>query len=139
MNSRNEDHYEAVRWLDTAAEDLVAARTLAAAGHHAHACFEAQQCAEKAVKAGRRLLGLPGRSCSVRKLLEDFPGKDELGDTAETLKNSSLLDRFYIPTRYPDGLPDLTPEKAYFAADSEAAIKLADAFGTTFRRWIAEN
>ena len=48
--SRSEDRSEAGRWLDTAAEDLAAARALATTGYHAHACFSAQQCAEKAVK-----------------------------------------------------------------------------------------
>jgi HEPN domain-containing protein len=137
--SQSEDRDEAVRWLDTAAEDLAAARTLAAGGHHAHACFLAQQCAEKAVKSAWYLTGTSPWGHSVRKLIDDFPRKDQLGDTGGMVKNAAMLDRLYVPTRYPNGLPDLTPEKTYFAADSEAAIGLADAILTTFRNWIAEN
>ena len=49
--SQREDRHEAQRWLETAADDLRAAQTLAAAEFYAHACFAAQQCAEKAAKA----------------------------------------------------------------------------------------
>lgn len=42
---------EAERWLQTAQEDLRAARTLADAGMYTQACFYAQQSGEKAVKA----------------------------------------------------------------------------------------
>jgi HEPN domain-containing protein len=49
--SRSKDRHEAQRWLETAAGDLGAARALAEAGYHAHACFSSQQCAEKTAKA----------------------------------------------------------------------------------------
>jgi HEPN domain-containing protein len=32
--------------------------------------------------------------------------------------DAAALDRFYIPTRYPNGLPDLTPGKYYFQKDA---------------------
>jgi HEPN domain-containing protein len=55
--SVSKDRYTAERWLATAEEDLRAAHALAEAGLHAHACFAAQQCGEKAVKALWYLLG----------------------------------------------------------------------------------
>jgi HEPN domain-containing protein len=45
--------YEASRWLETAEEDLEAARVLLREEKHSHACFLAQQSGEKAVKALR--------------------------------------------------------------------------------------
>jgi HEPN domain-containing protein len=42
---------EAQRWFKQAQADLEAVRALQAAGHHAAACFYAQQAAEKALKA----------------------------------------------------------------------------------------
>ena len=36
---------------------------------------------------------------------------------------SAFMDRFYISTRYPNGLPDLTPGKAYFLRDAEQALE----------------
>ena len=49
--SLSEDRHMALRWLQTAQEDLLAANALLEAGLAAHACFAAQQCGEKAVKA----------------------------------------------------------------------------------------
>jgi len=134
--SRSEDLGEAQRWLDTAAEDLRAARTLAEAGLHAHACFSAQQCAEKAVKAAWYSIGTPPWGHSVRKLIEEFPGKDRLPDVDALIPKAVVLDRLYVPTRYPNGLPDFTPDKSYFPADSEQAIRLADDLWQTFKSWI---
>jgi HEPN domain-containing protein len=39
--------------------------------------------------------------------------------------DAAALDRFYIPTRYPNGLPDLTPGKFYFQKDAEFGIGVA--------------
>ncbi len=39
------------------------------------------------------------------------------------LRAATLLDRFYIPTRYPNGLPDLTPGEAYLDEDAEQCIR----------------
>jgi hypothetical protein len=39
------------------------------------------------------------------------------------------------PDRYPNGLPDLTPDITYFAADSRQAIGLAQTLLETFRSW----
>jgi len=33
-----------------------------------------------------------------------------------------VLDRFYIPTRYPNGLPDITPDEAFADEDAEKCI-----------------
>jgi HEPN domain-containing protein len=134
--SQNSDCHEAQRWLATAAEDLSAARTLAAAGHHAHACFSAQQCAEKAVKAMWHLVGADPWGHSIQALIDEFPHKNRLDDADALIEKAALLDRFYIPTRYPNGLPDLTPEQAYFAADSGQAIGLADGLLKISRDWI---
>ena len=49
--SRSEDRHQGQRRLDTAEEDLRAARALTESDLFAHACFAAQQCGEKAVKA----------------------------------------------------------------------------------------
>ena len=46
-----------------------------------------------------------------------MPGLSELND------NAALLDKYYIPTRYPNGLPDLTPGQVY--TKSDAALGLA--------------
>ena len=35
------------------------------------------------------------------------------------------MDRLYIPTRYPNGLPDITPDMAYSEDDSHDSIETA--------------
>ena len=134
--SQSEDRHEAQRWLDTAAEDLRAARTLAEAGFYAHACFSTQQCAEKTAKAMWYLVGADPWGHSVQALIEEFPLRDRLDDADALIKKAAVLDRFYIPTRYPNGLPDLTPGKNYFRTDAEQAIGLADDLWAAFQRWI---
>jgi HEPN domain-containing protein len=39
------------QWLDRAGEDLVVARLVFKEAHFSHACFLAQQCVEKSLKA----------------------------------------------------------------------------------------
>ena len=39
------------------------------------------------------------------------------------VKDGTLLDRYYIPTRYPNGLPDLTPGQVYFRKDAELCLE----------------
>ena len=137
--SQTDDRREAQRWLDTAKNDLGAARELARSGYHAQACFLAQQCAEKAAKAMWYSIGGDPWGHAVQSLVEEFPLGGSLADLDGLRRKAALLDRFYIPTRYPNGLPGLTPEKAYFAADSETAIHLADELWQVFKDWIEVN
>ena len=43
----------------------------------------------------------------------------------EFLEDGSILDRYYVPTRYPNGLPDLTPGRYYFEKDALLCIDSA--------------
>ncbi len=126
--SQSKDHYEAARWLSTAQDDLRAARTLRDNAMHAHACFNAQQSAEKAIKAIWKVYGLDGWGHSIQRLIMEFPHANLFQDRTEWLQRAAILDRFDIPTRYPNGLPDLTPGENYFLADAEAAIQHAEFF-----------
>ncbi|MBU4271269.1 MAG: HEPN domain-containing protein [Planctomycetes bacterium] len=134
--SQSSDLHEARRWLDTAGEDLRAARALVEAGFHAHACFSAQQCAEKSVKAAWHLIGAAPWGHSVQRLVEEFPMKNHLDGADDLIEKARALDRLYVPTRYPNGLPDLTPGKNYSTADSRQAIDFADHFLTVFGSWM---
>lgn len=117
---------EGKRWLDQARRDLDAARTICAQGFWWITCFQAQQAAEKAVKAllyasGERLV----LGHSVAELLKAAAGVDAV--FAGYVGDGSLLDRFYIPTRYPNGLPGGIPADAYSKADAEQALEKAGA------------
>lgn len=109
--SQSKSQYEAQRWLLTTQEDLDAANTLPEAGKFSHACFLSQQSAEKAGKALWFAIDDDPWGHSIKKLVMEFPQQDGLADMENWQAQAAYLDRFYIPTRYPNGLPDLTPSQ----------------------------
>lgn len=119
---------EALRWLNTGEDDLEAAVLLRKNGKFPQACFYAQQAAEKALKAIWYYRDADPWGHSVRRLVEDLEGVDlDVFDQMKgLLKAGTVLDRFYIPTRYPNGLPELTPKEAYLEEDAEECIRQAN-------------
>ena len=87
------------------------------------ACFLAQQASEKALKAflyakgEERVFGH-----SVAELLKRAMEHD---GSFEDCKSASVLDKYYIPTRYPNGLPGGVPYEAFDEVDAKRAIELA--------------
>jgi len=125
--SNSSNTRESSRWFRTAQADLAAARDLNASGHFAQACFLCQQAAEKAVKAALFSLDADPRGHSVTRLLaaarESMP---VTGDEITSLvEDAEVLDRFYVPTRYPNGLPELIPSEMYKQKDAERALAAA--------------
>jgi HEPN domain-containing protein len=115
---------ESRRWFEQAKYDLKTSRWNAKGGLFAPACFWAQQSAEKAVKAylyfkGERFV----IGHSVAELLERCKSYDKKFKTL--IRVGVFLDRFYIPTRYPNGLPGGVPAYTYQKKDSIEAIKMA--------------
>lgn len=47
-------------------------------------------------------------------------------DFSEKAKRWSLLDGYYIPTRYPNGLPDGIPAEVYNEEVAKSAVALAE-------------
>jgi len=111
--------------LSQAKEDLKWARHLAAEGGYHIACFLAQQVAEKALKAYLYSQGIEfvvghsvARLCT--QAAEYHP------DFVEKATRWSLLDSYYIPTRYPNGLPDGIPADVYTRDAADGAVRLAE-------------
>ncbi|RLI07550.1 DNA-binding protein [Candidatus Bathyarchaeota archaeon] len=99
-----------------AMRDLKAARDSLEDGNHEWACFQAQQAAEKALKA--LLLGL-GRGAWGHSLVELLDELSEIyGDAPDLLARARELDRHYIPARYPNAFESGYPGMYY---DEEAA------------------
>jgi HEPN domain-containing protein len=120
-----EPNREAGRWLRQAEYDLRSARHSSEGDFHAAACFQAQQAVEKALKAylyaqGERLV----LGHSVAELCARCARVDER--FSALARDVAVLDRFYIPTRYPNGLPGGIPAEAYLAEDSHRALSLAE-------------
>jgi HEPN domain-containing protein len=120
--SESKQRHEAQRWLTTAREDLAAAQALRQARHFPQSCFLCQQAAEKAVKALWLAQDADPWGHSVQKLLTDYPARDQLRDTDALRRAAIELDRLYIPTRYPNGIPDLTPGQTYTDEDAGRAL-----------------
>lgn len=117
---------EAARWLAQGQDDVQFARWLLSENRgFDKGCFIAQQAAEKALKAvlylggARSILGH-----SVAELLKRAATRHPAlaGYRADAMQ----LDRFYIPTRYPNGLPAGTPFENYTREDLEKAVVMAE-------------
>lgn len=134
--SLEKQHQEALRRLKTAEEDLGAARGLRSLKKYSHACFLAQQCGEKALKALWYALGHDPWGHSIQKLMVDMPDKASRQCLKADLEAGVILDRYYIPTRYPNGLPDLTPGEVYLKQDAELCIRHARSILTAVRAHI---
>ena len=134
--SVDKQSHDATRWLETAAEDLEAAKILLREGKHSHACFLAQQSGEKAVKALWYFIGEDPWGHSIHKLIMDLPEENARKRMTKIQNDAAALDRFYIPTRYPNGLPDLTPGKYYFQKDAEFSIRVAESILTEIRNLV---
>jgi HEPN domain-containing protein len=105
-------------WLGQAERDLRAAQASMEAELFEWACFIAQQAAEKATKAVAQARGGDAMGHAVSRLLLavlDQP-PDEITEAARR------LDKFYIPTRYPNGWAAGKPGDYYSRDDAEAAI-----------------
>jgi HEPN domain-containing protein len=117
---------EALRWLGQARADLRAAEGSVRTGSHEWACFQAQQAAEKALKALWLGNGFEPWGHSVLRLIDDYPDEAvRLGSLAGLRSAAKALDKLYVPTRYPNGLPDLAPYEVYTELEAQAAIAAA--------------
>jgi len=130
---------EARRWFQTAESDLETARVLHRNRRYAHACFHAQQAGEKAVKALWYLRAGDPWGHSVQKLIADLESFDTglFAALRGLLPDGSKLDKYYIPTRYPNGLPDLVPDEAYLEDDALSAIALSEKLMERIRSILA--
>ena len=113
---------EALRWLRQAENDLEFARVGLREGYYAQVCFQCQQVAEKSLKSihygrlGKRIV----YGHSLVELAEGLNVEPELRDEL------AVLDQYYIPTRYPNGLPGGTPYQAYPKRQAESAVGVCD-------------
>jgi HEPN domain-containing protein len=135
---RGGDRYQARRWLMTAKKDLQAAEVLFASEMHAHACFQCHQAGAKAVRALWRLQAADFRTPSIKRLVIEFPGRIKIADLQDWAAAAALLDKFYIPTRYPNGLPDLTPDEIYGKEDGRQGIEAARLLVAGCEQWLQE-
>ena len=114
---------EAKRWILQAEDDLKFVEwVLKENVFFDKGCFVSQQAGEKALKSclyasgERRVLGH-----SLFEMVIDLIKKDRIFE--EIRNEAKRLDRFYITTRYPNGLPGGSPFQIYTKEDLERACE----------------
>ncbi len=128
---------EAKRWLSQAENDLEFAKLGLAEGFNAQSCFNAQQSAEKAIKAlaylggARYVLGHSVREL-LDKIVDSYPQFEQYKETA------SRLDQYYITPRYPNAHPgtELAPFQVFTQGQAEEAVEWAGGIVNEVRRTI---
>ncbi|MGD2248291.1 MAG: HEPN domain-containing protein [Candidatus Methanofastidiosia archaeon] len=114
-----------LRWLKQSEADFSAAQDSLKSKHFEWACFQAQQAAEKALKAFLYSQGL--RSIITHSITELLIKAQEYASFDISLKYAKTLDSYYIPTRYPNGLPGTNvPAHFYSKEDAELCINYAE-------------
>ncbi len=108
-------------WLRQAEKDLEKAKLDLEWGYYEWACFTSHQAAEKAIKAIFQHLHGDAWGHGTKALLENLP----YDDRAAYIEDTKLLDKLYIPTRYPNGLPEGIPHDYFTRKEAEDAVKAA--------------
>jgi HEPN domain-containing protein len=97
----------AADWLKQAERDLAAALHSTSAGDHEWAAFQAQQCAEKAVKALVQALHGEVRGHAITEIFRQLPAS--VAVPATLLDSARELDKVYVTARYPNGFASGAP------------------------------
>ncbi|HAW50218.1 TPA: DNA-binding protein [bacterium] len=118
MPSRHED------WLRQAKKDINTAKKLKEECIFEWSCFISQQSAEKAIKAVYQKLNGEAWGHSLYGLLKGLEEKIEV--PKEVFNCAKTLDKFYIPSRYPNGLVSGTPYEYFNEEDAKDAISCGE-------------
>ena len=116
---------DAHRWFRQAEHDLKVAQKNLKDRFYSDACFMAEQASQKGLKAylfftGERFV----LSHSVTKLALDCGQKDKGFEAI--IDGARILDKYYIPTRYPDALAGPSaPFELYTQGEAEEALSYA--------------
>jgi HEPN domain-containing protein len=129
---------EAIRWMHQSEDDFKFVQwVLSENVFFDKGCFVAQQAGEKALKAclyalgERRVFGH-----SLIELSNELSHRD--GRFSVLVGEAKKLDRFYIPTRYPNGLPGGSPFQVFDRQDLKLALDALEQVMVVCRRFIAE-
>ncbi len=126
---------EADRWLRQAENDLEFAGLAVRERFFAQACFMAQQAGAKTLKATAYAIG--ERVVLGHSLVElaDHP-RARVPELEALREDAGVLDQYYVPTRYPNGLPGGVPFEAFGATQANGAVDAATRFLSVARKRI---
>lgn len=114
------------KWLVQSEADLKASKDSLETGNYNWSSFQAQQSAEKALKAFLYSMGYTSIiTHSIKELLRECEKIE--AEFNELSGEARFLDMFYIPTRYPNGLAgDLAPAEFYEKEDAQKCLNSAE-------------
>ncbi|MEW5784636.1 MAG: HEPN domain-containing protein [Bacillota bacterium] len=110
-------------WMKQAEADIRHARNSVNLHDYEWACFSAQQAAEKAVKAVFQQLHAEAWGHSVSILLTSLPAETNV--SPDLVEKAKVIDKYYIPARYPNGFDTGAPTDYFTAAEGNAAVEIA--------------
>ncbi len=111
-------------WLKQSESDLKHSRNALKDGDYEWLCFAAQQAAEKAVKALFMKINKEAWGHTVSILLSNLP--ENLKPEQKLIDKTKILDKHYIPARYPNGFEMGAPVDFYTKEEAENSIKIAE-------------
>lgn len=103
--------------------ELQAARDLLVGGHWSWCCFTCQQAAEKALKALCEHFRNPQLGHNLNLLLQAVGTHTTVPEPLQVA--CAQLNRYYIPTRYPNAFDRGAPADQFFEADARQALDYA--------------
>jgi HEPN domain-containing protein len=117
---------ESLRWLTQARDEFQDADDLRKRGRFYLALFHFQQAAEKALKSYLYLKVKSGEVFYTHSISELSEMAVESDPEFKKALPAKKLDQYYIPTRYPNGLPGGVPSR-YFddPAEAQKAMQMA--------------
>ncbi len=121
-------------WLRQAEADLRHARHALEDGDYEWSCFASQQAAEKAIKALFQKLGMEAWGHTLTVLIGNLPPQIQV--PSELVDCTRVLDKHYIPTRYPNSFDSGAPTDFYTRMEAQHAIQCAEAILEFCRRQI---
>lgn len=119
---------EAQRWLIQAQDEFQDADELRRRGRFYLALFHFQQAAEKALKAFLYNAAEAEEIFFTHSIAELLERAKEADPEFAQVEKAAKLDIYYIPTRYPNGLPGGVPSRFYTdPEEAQQAMLLAQA------------
>ncbi|MCS7112714.1 MAG: HEPN domain-containing protein [Nitrososphaerota archaeon] len=119
------DDSEYSRWISTARRAIDSAYGDLDRGDYNWACFKAQQAAEFAVKALLYGTGSPAYGHSITRLLTNVKSMG-VSISDEIVEYAKTLDKYYVPTRYPNAWAEGMPHEYYTNLDATNAIMYSE-------------
>ena len=111
-------------WLAQGRRDFEAAQHSFDTGSYEWCAYQAQQAAEKALKALLRFHGREVRGHTLLQLLETV--RDFLATSHELMTAAQELDQHYFRSRYPDSLTSGYPAEVYDEAIGGECLRYAE-------------